>query len=265
MMATQTILDEMVRWKREEVSRARKAVPHATMRARAASAPSPRDLEAALRDAGNPATVRLIAEVKHASPSRGLLRPDFDPVALAREYQAHGASAISVLTDDRFFQGAFQHLQAVRQSVGLPLLSKDIFLDPYQLHQARAAGADAILLIVAALSDGDLAALYQDARSLGMAALVEVHNEDELTRALQLGPRILGINNRDLRTFRVDLETTLRLRPLVPADIILVSESGIRTRADVERLSAAGVDAMLVGESLVRARDVGQQVRELVG
>lgn len=260
-MTSETILEKIIRWKRREIARHKRARPLEIVRAEMSLAPPPRDFAAALRTPG----VSLIAEVKRASPSKGLLRHNFDAVALAREYEDNGAVAISVLTDQHFFQGNLGHLRAVRQSVGLPVLRKDFILDPYQIYQARAAGADAVLLIVAALSAGDLRALYQLARELGVAALVEAHNAAELERALEIGPRIVGVNNRDLRTFEVDLETTARLRPLAPADVILVAESGVHTRADVVRLAAIGADAMLVGESLVRAQDVGRKVQELVG
>jgi indole-3-glycerol phosphate synthase len=266
-MATLKILDEITRWKRGEIAHEKSAVPLEAVRAEMAGAPPPRDFAAALRvsSVSDVLGVRLIAEVKRASPSKGLLRPDFDPVALAREYRAGGAAAVSVLTDERYFQGSLDHLRAVRHRVNLPLLRKDFILDPYQVYQARAAGADAVLLIVAALSDGDLQALYQLVEALDMVALIEVHDEVELRRALDIDPRIVGVNNRDLRTFEVNLETTARLRPLVPAGITLVSESGVHSRADVARLAAFGADAILVGEALVRAQDVGKKVRELIG
>jgi indole-3-glycerol phosphate synthase len=257
---TETILDEIVRWKRDEVAQRKQARPVEDVRDQVTLAPAPRDLAMALRRPG----VSLIAEVKRASPSKGLLRPDFDPVALALAYQANGAAAISVLTDQHYFQGHLDHLRAVRQNVGLPVLRKDFVLGPYQVYEARAAGADAVLLIVAVLGDDDLQELYRLVRALGMAALIEVHNEHELERALGVVPRIIGINNRDLRTFRVDLGTTARLRALIPADVVLVAESGVHTPADVARLADIGADAMLVGESLVRADDVGAKVRELV-
>lgn len=252
-MKTETILDEIIDWKRVEIAHRRRAVHIDVAR-------SPRDLVSALRRPG----VSLIAEVKRASPSKGLLCPDLDPGALAREYEAGGASAISVLTDERFFQGSLDDLRAVRQSVDLPVLRKDFVLDPYQVYEARTAGADAVLVIVAVLDDDTLSSLYRLVRALGMAALVEVHDEAELGRALAIEPRIIGVNNRDLRTFDVDLETTARLRALVPDDVVLVAESGIHTPADVARLAAMGADAMLVGEALVRAEDTRAKVRELV-
>jgi indole-3-glycerol phosphate synthase len=265
-MPQRTILDEILAWKRREIAQARRAVPLAALRAAAASASPPRDLAAALRRSSPPdaGPIRLVAEIKRASPSKGSLRPDLDPVALAAEFEAGGAAAISVLTDRRFFGGSLDDLRAVRRRVALPVLRKDFILEPYQVYEARATGADAILLIAAALDDGQLPRLQRLARRLGMAALVEVHDEAELQRALAVGPSLVGVNNRDLRTFRVDLETTARLRPLVPAGVVVVAESGVRTRADVERLAAVGVDAVLVGEALVRAPDVGHKVQELI-
>ena len=259
-MNQKTILDEIITWKRDEVTQLKLACPRECIQAEATLAPPPRDFVAALRTPG----VSLIAEAKKASPSKGLIRDDFDAVALAREYEAHGAAAISVLTDEHFFQGSLDYLRAVRRNVELPVLRKDFVLDPYQVYEARAAGADAVLLIVAALGDGDLKALHRLVQQLGMAALVEVHNAAELERALKIGSQIIGVNNRDLRTFEVDLETTARLRSLVPAEVALVAESGVHTRDDVARLAAIGADAMLVGEALVRTEDVGQKVRELI-
>jgi indole-3-glycerol phosphate synthase len=258
-IATGTILDEIVRWKRAEIAQHKQARPLDVVQSEAAAAGPARDLAAALRAPG----VSLIAEIKRASPSKGMLRPDLDPLALARVYQDNGAAAISVLTDARFFGGELEHLQIVRQAVSLPVLRKDFILEPYQVYEARAAGADAVLLIVAALEDADLAALYRLAGDLGMGALVEVHDERELERALRIGPCIVGANNRDLRTFQVSLETTARLRPLVPREVVVVAESGVHTPADVACLAEIGVDAMLVGESLMRASDIGHKVREL--
>ena len=264
-MTSETILDEIVRWKRQEIAHLKHLRPLEEVVDDAASAPSLPDLATALRAPG----VSLIAEVKQASPSRGVLRADVDPARLAATYAAHGASAVSVLTDRRYFQGKLGHLSAVKSALSrrqppLPVLRKDFIVDPYQVYEARAAGADAILLIVAALQPGELDDLYRLTRNLGMSALVEVHDEDELDLALRIGPRIIGVNNRDLRTFEVSLDTTARLRPFVPDEVVLVSESGVHTRADVERLAAIGADAVLVGEALVRADDVGRKVQELV-
>jgi indole-3-glycerol phosphate synthase/phosphoribosylanthranilate isomerase len=256
-----SILDEVFAHKRQEVARRKHDRPLAAVRSEAARTSSPRDFVAALRSSRS--RTALIAEVKRASPSRGLLAADFDPLHLAHTYQRNGAAAISVLTDERFFQGHLDHLKAIREEVALPILRKDFLFDPYQVYEARAAGADAVLLIVAMLGGGEMRSLHELTRMLGMAALVEVHDEEELGRALNLGPRLVGVNNRDLRTFQVDLETTARLRPLIPPELILVAESGIHTPADVARLREIGADAMLVGESLVVAEDTGAKVREL--
>ncbi len=261
------LLDEIMAWKREELEKRKQEQPIASLRALAATAPAPWDFVAALRAPG----ISLIAEVKRASPSRGLLSHHFDPVELAQIYVRNGARAISVITDARFFQGKLEYLTQVKETlvqmgVQVPVLRKDFIFDPYQVWEARVAGADAVLLIVAVLSDKLLRELLQLTRRLGMEALVEVHNEQELARAITAGARVIGINNRDLRTFEVDLRVTERLRPLIPPDILVVSESGIHTAEDVRRLAALQVDAILVGESLVRAdpADRPQRVRELV-
>lgn len=260
---TDTILDRIVADKREELAAARRALPLAELKGRLAEAPAPRPFAAAVRGE----SIRLIAEVKKASPSRGLLRADFDPVALARAYASAGAAAVSVLTDERHFGGSLDHLSAIRSALpeGPPLLRKDFLFDPYQLYEGRCAGADAVLLIAAVLEPAPLGELIALAGSLGMAALVEVHDELELERALKAGAEIIGINNRDLRSFEVDLATTERLRPLIPAERTVVAESGIFGRGDVERLAALGVHAVLVGEALVTAPDPAAKVRELLG
>jgi indole-3-glycerol phosphate synthase len=259
--ATGTILDDILRWKELEVAQIKIDRPLQAVQDEIALAPPPRDMAAALRAPG----ISLIAEIKRASPSKGPLRLDLDPQSLAQAYEANGASAISVLTDARFFGGSLQDLRAARQAVDLPVLRKEFVLDPYQVYEAQAAGADALLLIVAALEDAQLESLYRLTRDLGLTALIEVHDEGELQRALALSPRVVGINNRDLRTFEVHLETTERLRPAIPDEVVVVAESGIRTAADVARLAYCGVDAMLVGESLLRAQDAGAKVRELLG
>jgi len=205
----------------------------------------------------------VIAEVKKASPSKGVIRPDFAPAAIARGYERGGAHALSVLTDTRFFQGALDHLTAVRAAVSLPVLRKDFIIDPIQVRQSAAAGADALLLIVAALSERQLAELHGAAAELGLDALVEVHTGAELDRALALKPRLIGINNRDLSTFTCDIAATLDLMKRVPARTTAVSESGIRSGAQTAALRAAGVKAVLVGESLVRLADPGPRIREL--
>lgn len=257
-----TILDRILATKRQEVACAKASVSEAEMGRRAADAPPPRDLAAALR---TPGAIRLIAEVKKASPSRGVIRPDFDPVAIARVYEAHGAAALSVLTDEAYFQGRLEHLRQVRAVAGIPVLRKDFVIDPYQVFEARAAGADAVLLIAECLDPTALTELHALVRQLGMAPLVEIHRAENLARVVEMGAELIGINNRDLRTFEVDLEHTLGLRAQVPADRILVSESGIRSRADALRLEAAGVHAMLVGESLMRQADIGLAVDRLLG
>jgi indole-3-glycerol phosphate synthase len=256
---TQTVLDTILEHKVEDLAARRRTVPLSHLRAAAESAPPPRDLRSALRRD----MVALIAEVKHASPSRGVLIEDFDPVALGTTYADHGAAAISVLTDEPFFLGSLDDLAAVRQAVGVPLLRKDFVIDPYQVYESRAAGADAVLLIVAALEDAALLDLQAQIEALGMAALVEIHDEGELERALRLNPSLLGINNRDLRTFTVDLGTTARLAPRVPENVTLVAESGIFTGADAREMGRLGVHAVLVGEALVRAGDTAAKVNEL--
>jgi indole-3-glycerol phosphate synthase len=223
--------------------------------------PAPRDFAGAL--VGPPGPVRVIAELKKASPSRGVLAESFAPVSLARVYEAAGAAAISVLTDERHFQGRLDLLGEVRAAVGCPLLRKDFILDEYQVWEARAAGADAILLIVAILEDPELADLMAAASGLGLTTLVEVHTPQELGTALRIGAGVIGINNRDLRTFETRLETTLDLLPAIPPGPIVVSESGFFTADDVRRVAEAGVGAVLVGEALVRAKDPAAKLREL--
>jgi len=260
VQASGTILDEIVAWKRVEVARRVEERPLEDVQQAAVAAPPPRDFVAALRGPG----VSLIAEVKRASPSAGPLRPGLDPAELAAEYEAAGAAALSVLTDARYFQGSLDDLRAARTAASLPVLRKDFTLSSYQVYEARAAGADAVLLIVAVLDDEALDGLHRLAQGLGIAALVEVHDEAELRRALAIGPRAVGVNNRDLHTFRVDLDTTARLRARIPREIVLVAESGVRAPADVARLAAIGADAMLVGEALVRAERPGEAARALV-
>lgn len=255
------ILQAIVADKRAELADARAATPPAELRAAIADLPPTRDFGAALRDGG----VSLIAEVKKASPSAGIIRDDFDPVAIARGYEAGGAAAISVLTDAKWFQGSPDHLRAVRAAVDLPLLRKDFVVDEYQLLEARAWGADAALLIVAVLGQSELVDLAAAAAELGLAALVEVHSAGEAERAAAAGCVLVGINNRDLTVFQTDLSTTLTLRPLLPDDCTVVSESGISSREDIERLAAAPVDAVLVGESLMRRTDVAAACRALLG
>jgi indole-3-glycerol phosphate synthase len=254
---TDTILDQVLESTARETEARLARRPLSQVVEASRVAPPPRDMLAALRRD----TVALIAEVKRASPSKGVLIDSFDPAALGGTYAQNGASAISVLTEPRFFQGHLDHLAAVRDAVAVPVLRKDFVVAPYQVYEARAAGADAILLIVAALFDAQIEELHSLAAELGMAALVEVHDEAELERALKIGPTLLGINNRDLKTFEVDLDTMARLIDLVPGDVTLVAESGIKSAADVRRMGALGAHAVLVGEALLRADDVAAQVR----
>jgi indole-3-glycerol phosphate synthase len=257
-----TILDKIVAGKWQEITDARRRIPERDLERRLPDAPSARDFRAALEKAGS---VQVIAEVKKASPSAGVLRADFDPVAIARTYEAHGAAALSVLTDAPFFQGSLAHLSAVRVAVQPPLLRKDFILDRYQILEARLAGADAVLLIAEILNGEELPHLVREAESLGLQVLVELYDSENLSRVLDCGARLIGINNRDLRTFVTRLEHTLELASRVPDDCCLVSESGIRTRGDVLRLQAAGVRAVLVGETLMRASDMGAKLDELRG
>ena len=256
-----SVLSEILAAKRTEVDCAAKRLPLGELEARIADISLPRDFHEALTSGGRPA---LIAEVKKASPSKGVIRADFDPVEIARDYAAGGAACISVLTDEQFFQGRLEYLKAIRGTVDLPLLRKDFIIDEYQILESRAAGADAILLIVAALTLAELQGLIETTRALGMAAILEVHDSDELDLALSTSARIIGINNRDLHTFRTSLAVTEELAARIPPDRTIVSESGINTRADVERLAAAGVHAILVGESLMRESDIPSKLRELV-
>ena len=250
-----------MRDKRVEVARRKAETPRAALERRCAGLAAPRDFETALRPLRG--AVRLIAEVKKASPSRGVLAPDLDPQALARTYAAGGAHAISVLTDEKYFQGSLDLLAPIRAAVPLPLLRKDFTLDEYQLWESRAAGADAVLLIVAILAPASLRDLVAVGKGLGLAALIECHTAGELDAALGAGARIVGLNNRDLRTFETRIETTLELLPLIPPGPIVVSESGFFTGDQVRRVVDAGAHAVLVGEGLVRAVDVGAKLREL--
>ena len=247
---TNTILDKILAHKQDELNR-RTSLPDDIQLT------PPRDFIAALRRD----TVALIAEVKKASPSKGVLIENFDPVKICMTYNENGASAISVLTDERFFQGHLDYLHLVKQAVDVPVLRKDFIIDGCQVDEARAFGADAVLLIVAALDDPQIADLHAHIVGLGMSALVEVHNEAEMERALKLGASLIGINNRDLKTFEVDLGTTARLAQLVPAEVVLVAESGVRNAVDVRQMGAYGAHAVLVGESLVKSDDLPGTVR----
>ncbi len=256
------VLDKIVATKRTEIAAAKRARPEAAVREQAAEAPVVRDFFAALAAVG---PIRLIAEIKRASPSAGVIRADFNPLEIGRTYERHGANCLSVLTDEQYFQGSLGDLRDVRAAVGLPVLRKDFILDSYQLYEARAAGADAVLLIAECLDDCHLRKLHDEAVALGMSPLVELYEPQNLQRVLDAGATLIGVNNRNLRTFETDLDHTLRLRQRIPDECVLVSESGIRTRADVERLSAAGVDAILVGETLMASADIGAAVDALLG
>ena len=257
-----SILDEIVAAKRCEIDDAKRARPEGELRRAAEQGPPPRNFFGAL---SSPGPIKLIAEVKKASPSAGLIRADFDPVEIGAIYERHGASCISVLTDEQFFAGSLENLREVRAAVGIPCLRKDFILDKYQLYEARAVGADAVLLIAECLDDCNLRALFNEAVALGLSPLVELYDAANLSRVFDAGATLIGVNNRDLRSFQTDLEHTLRIRERVPDECVLVSESGIQTRADVLRLQAAGVDAVLVGESLMREPEIGRAVDQLLG
>jgi indole-3-glycerol phosphate synthase len=259
------ILRRILATKRTEVAAARVAVPLEAVERNARAAPPPRDFAGALRAkiaAGKPA---VIAEIKRASPSKGLLREHFDPAAIARSYAAAGAACLSVLTDREYFQGAPEHLAEARAACALPVLRKDFVIEPYQVYEARALGADCILLIAAALAPGDMRGLERLAQGVGMAVLVEVHDAAELEAALVLRTPLVGINNRDLRSFETRLETTLDLLARVPAEKLVITESGILAPADVERMRQAGVGAFLIGEAFMRSPEPGKALSSLFG
>ncbi len=259
------ILKRIVERKAERIEAARRARPESALREALAEADAPRGFVAAIDArlaAGRPA---VIAEAKKASPSKGVLRDPYNPAAVARSYEAGGASCLSVLTEADFFAGADAHLQAARAACTLPVIRKDFVIDPYQIIESRALGADCVLLIVAILDDARLKALHELATELGMDVLVEVHDHDELARALAIAPPLLGINNRDLRSFETDIATTTRLAAEVPDGTRLVCESGIHTRADVAQIQADGVNAFLVGEAFMRAEAPGEKLAELFG
>lgn len=275
------ILDEITRHKREEVASRKRERPLASLEAELSGAGATRGFRAALaqsaqgqrrrdRAAGHlpqtpPLTPRLIAEIKERSPSKGAIRTGIDPVQVARAYKDGGAACLSVLTDSKFFGGAICRIAEVRAAVDLPVLQKDFVVDPYQIVEARLCGADCVLLIAAALEESEMREMHELAASLGLDALVEAHSRDELERALTGGYGLIGLNNRNLQTFEVSLDTTLTLAPLVPPDRVLVGESGIYSREDVDRVAHAGVDAVLVGEALMTAEDIAGKARELCG
>jgi len=257
-----TILDKIVVTKREEIAQAKDARPESELRAALDDAPPVRDFFAVLAADG---PIKLIAEVKKASPSKGVIREDFHPVDIARTYEQHGATCISVLTDEQYFQGNLDYLRAIRDAVELPLLRKDFILDTYQLLEARTAGADAVLLIAECLDDCHLRKLHNEAIELGMTPLVEFYEAENLPRVLEAGTTLVGVNNRDLRNFETDLQHTIRMRSSIPNECVLVGESGIHMHDDVLRLESAGVDAILVGESLMASPDIGKAVHDLLG
>jgi len=257
------ILDQIVKDNLEELATRKRSLPLAELKRIALEQPPPLDFASALR--GD--RVQLIAEVKKASPSRGVICSDFDPVKIAQAYASNGASAISVLTETQYFQGSLNYLKDIKNTLGnqrIPLLRKDFLTDPYQIYESRAYGADSLLLIVAILSSQKLKSLLELSHELGMSCLVEVHNEAEIEMALQSGARIIGINNRNLKTFAVDLATTKRLRPLIPKDKIVVSESGIKDRRDIGKMKQWDVNAVLIGESLMSATDIAAKMKELL-
>ena len=254
------ILDEIVEYKREFVEHSNSKVSLAELREKLDSIAPPRDFRGALRKEG----IRLIAEVKKASPSKGVMLKNMDPIGLASLYEQCGASCISVLTDEKFFQGSLDDFLHVRRGIRLPCIRKEFIIDPYQIYESRVAEADAILLIVRILSDQQLREYRELGESLGMAVLVEAHDEEEIGRALDSGARIVGINNRDLTTFDVDYRRTLELKRHVPGGVVLVSESGIHTREQVQALDDGGVDAILVGEAFVTSSDIAEKVHELL-
>lgn len=258
----QNVLATIIDHKRVEVEQAKRDRPAESLQDLIQSAPPVRDFAAALK--ADP-DIGLIAEVKKGSPSAGIIRADFDPVTIARTYEQHGASCISCLTDERFFLGHLDYLTAIRKAVKIPVLRKDFIIDRYQVLEARAAGADCILLIAECLNDCQMRDLYFYASELGMQSLIEIYDFENADRVLELEPELLGINNRDLRTFVVELDRTIQLASQIPPTTLLVSESGIKTRADIDRIKAGGARAILVGETLMRSPDIGLAVDTLMG
>ncbi|AMV18476.1 indole-3-glycerol phosphate synthase TrpC [Planctomyces sp. SH-PL14] len=256
------VLARIVEHKRTEIAEAKRRVPVTDLLEQLPASPPVRDFIGSIRARG---PIGLIAEVKKASPSAGLIRDDFDPVKIASVYAGSGAACISVLTDEKFFQGHLEFLRQIRAAVSIPLLRKDFILDRYQILEGRIAGADAVLLIAECLSDDELTDLYAYTRELGMEALIELYEPENLERVLKVEPRLVGVNNRDLRSFKTDLGHSATIRAQVPRSVCFVSESGIETRQHVESLIASDVDAILVGETLMRSADIGGKVRELLG
>jgi indole-3-glycerol phosphate synthase len=255
------ILDQIVAVKREEIASLKESTPLARLQEAINDLPPTRDF----RQAISYRPCAIIAELKRSSPSKGRIRKDFDPVQIASVYQEYGAQAVSILTDEQFFEGKGDYLTAIKKTIALPLLRKDFIIDPYQIYETRALGGDALLLIAAILEQGQLREYIRLAGQLGLAPLVEVHTKQELTKALAASAEIIGINNRDLQTFSTDLKRTLELAPLIPKGKIVVAESGITTKKDIELLMQAGVHCFLIGEALMRADDIGGKLRELLG
>jgi indole-3-glycerol phosphate synthase len=255
------ILDEIVEYKREFVKKAKNLKSVEKLIEEILEAPQPQNFYKALR--ANPEEISVIAEIKKASPSKGIIRPDFNPVSIGEIYNKSGADAISILTDEKYFQGSLEYVKEVRKRVSIPVLRKEFIIDTYQIYEARAAGADAILLIAAILDDKEMDIFYTLVKELGMSALVEVHTREELERSLKVSPEILGINNRNLKNFTVDLNQTIRLREYIPEEICVVSESGIKTREDINLLMKNNIQAVLVGEAFMRVPDPGKALKEL--
>jgi indole-3-glycerol phosphate synthase len=255
------ILDKIIENKRSEVERTKKSIPLDFLKSELQNLDNTKGFYDSISPDGS---IKVIAEIKRASPSKGVLRSDFNPVEISKSYASGGASAISVLTDSRFFKGSLEHLKDIRSSVEIPLLRKDFIIDPYQIYESRFYGADAILLIVAALESTILRELLELAHSLDMDAIVEIHDQRELDKAIEAGSKIIGINNRDLRTFAVSLETSLRLCRLIPREKIIISESGIGSSEDIKRLRAAGISVLLIGETFMRAHSPGEELRKLL-
>jgi len=260
-MSDTSILEKIVATKLREIAAAKEAVPLEELTERLAAAPPVRDFLGAL---AGPGSVKLIAEVKKASPSKGVIREDFDPVEIAKCYQQHGASCLSVLTDESYFQGSLSYLSQIREAVDLPVLRKDFIVDPYQVIEARVAGADAVLLIAECLDDDQLRTLYDQVVQLDMTALVELYEPANLPRVMQIQPKLVGVNNRNLQTFETDLNHVIQMREKIPTSCLLVGESGIHGPADVARLAQAGVNAILVGEHLMASEQIGAAVEQLL-